>query len=318
MAPKTKTDLQTAIQSAPMLALVPQCPPAFGAEWAAIAPLVRSAPVQEEWMLVTPDLAKHWLATRNTGNRPIRDTRVSAITRDIRSGSYQQTHQGVAFDVDGVLCDGQHRLSAIVASGVPLMLRVTFGLSKDAFKGIDFGISPRRSSDDFARRGKTHYRNRASIARAIVLLETRERKYISHAQIDSTEGRFLDAIEWAIPLSAHKKAGILIAHAAAFAYAYTVRPADVSELASQTVSMVGLQENTPAYLLARSARSPQMKTDESGRTRPLQGDEASIAIMLKTLRACKAHIVGEKLGRLYDNSEGFDFFKSERLRLGLD
>ena len=43
------------------------------------------------------------------------------------------THQGIAFDENGVLQDGQHRLCAIVSANKPVDMMVTSGLSPDNF-----------------------------------------------------------------------------------------------------------------------------------------------------------------------------------------
>src|SRR5438046_2404287 len=56
--------------------------------------------------------AEQWLAA-NTANRPLSRSTVRGFADAMRSGEWLVTHQGVAFDTDGVLVDGQHRLAAI-------------------------------------------------------------------------------------------------------------------------------------------------------------------------------------------------------------
>src|SRR5262245_41386859 len=80
-----------------------------------------------QFMTVTPELAHAWL-TSNVKNRKLRDEVVKSYARDMVNGNWVITHQGVAFNDKHELIDGQHRLNAIVESGVPVMMLVTFGL----------------------------------------------------------------------------------------------------------------------------------------------------------------------------------------------
>lgn len=73
----------------------------------------------------------------NTGNRPIDKGHVRELARDIEQGRWHLTHQGVAFDVNGVLRDGQHRLMAIVHADRPVPIQVTRNLTEDALEAID-------------------------------------------------------------------------------------------------------------------------------------------------------------------------------------
>lgn len=68
---------------------------------------------------ITPEMAKEYLAF-NTINRPLRMRVVEGLMRDMKSGKFKLTHQGIAFDSCGNLIDGQHRLTACALSGVPI------------------------------------------------------------------------------------------------------------------------------------------------------------------------------------------------------
>lgn len=56
------------------------------------------------------------------------------------------THQGIAFDTNGRLIDGQHRLHAIIEAGVPIQISVTRGCSAASFSILDRGAN--RSQSD--------------------------------------------------------------------------------------------------------------------------------------------------------------------------
>ena len=88
--------------------------------------------------LITPERALDLLKV-NTDNRPLRDLYVRSLAQMMSGGEWQTTHQGIAIREDGVLADGQNRLAAIVASGRPQWMRVTYGLSFAACQVIDRG-----------------------------------------------------------------------------------------------------------------------------------------------------------------------------------
>lgn len=299
----------------PLMPLVPACPPGFSNEWGAVVPQLRAHPITELWIEITPEIADHWLETRNTKNRPIRAGRVDAIARDIRAGNYELTHQGVAFDVDGVLADGQHRLSAIVATDTPLVTRVSFGLSKTAIRAIDTNIGARRHGDIFSIEGISNGKARASIARSLVILETRDGKNVSFSQVESTYNRFKDAIVWASGVVARGRVNTTVA--GALAYAWSVYPDQTSAIGKAVSTLVGISEGSPAQALRTVIEGPRIRVTD-GKTKTLTGDDYTLCMMLKTLRCCEMHVKGLSLKKVYDTEEGFRFFKAERSKRGLD
>jgi hypothetical protein len=101
-------------------------------------------------MNVTPNMAIEWLKT-NTVNRPLRRSGIDYFHNLYRCGEWKLTHQGIAFGIDEVLKDGQHRLTFISelppGSVVPMM--VTHGMRNDTFGAIDVGMR-RTPSDEMA------------------------------------------------------------------------------------------------------------------------------------------------------------------------
>lgn len=99
--------------------------------------------MKSEIILITPEMAKNWLlcVDANHKNRNIRKNVVSKYARDMKRGGWKLTHQGIAFDVNGHLRDGQHRLSAIVEAGVPVRMLVTFDLEECSYEQIDTNLA---------------------------------------------------------------------------------------------------------------------------------------------------------------------------------
>ena len=85
---------------------------------------------------ITPEMAKRYLE-RNTKNRRLEPRVVERYASDMKEGRFGLTHQGIGFYEDGELADGQHRLSAIVKSGVSVKMLVTKGISKFSTMQID-------------------------------------------------------------------------------------------------------------------------------------------------------------------------------------
>lgn len=89
-------------------------------------------------VLITPEIAARWLSN-NSGNRRITPSRVSALASEMSSGRWILTGQAVQLDSTGRLIDGQHRLSAVVQSGVSVQMLVANGVDRSAQVVIDTG-----------------------------------------------------------------------------------------------------------------------------------------------------------------------------------
>src|SRR5271166_5672140 len=103
--------------------------------------------MKTEYKIVTPAMASEMLKRNKPNNRAIRKGWVQTLADSIKSGEWVTTHQGIAFSADGELIDGQHRLHAIVAAGLPVMLATTSGIDDPkAYMAIDQGV--RKTSAD--------------------------------------------------------------------------------------------------------------------------------------------------------------------------
>lgn len=101
-----------------------------------------ASPLSAIVMMVSPEMAKRWLERNHPNNRPITYKRAEAFANDIRADAWRLTHQAVAFDGEGLLIDGQHRLTAIVASGKPAEMLVIYNGAGSYHDPID-RVGPR-------------------------------------------------------------------------------------------------------------------------------------------------------------------------------
>lgn len=121
-----------------------------------------SAP-KEEWVRVTPQAAEAWLE-RNENNRTVVQNRVLQFAEDMEAGRWAEYHpHGISFDETGRLIDGQHRLHAVVVSGVPVTMRVTTGLPEQMHTVFDLG-APRTAGEILRRQGVRDPSHSAALA----------------------------------------------------------------------------------------------------------------------------------------------------------
>ena len=90
---------------------------------------------------ITPDFAERVLETKNSKNRSMRPANLKRLVNAIDNGEWILTNQGIAFDQDGNLLDGQHRLLAIVKTGKTLPIMVARNMDPKIFNCVDTGAA---------------------------------------------------------------------------------------------------------------------------------------------------------------------------------
>lgn len=114
---------------------------------------------------VTPGMADEWLLCNET-NRTFRPWLAARYARDMATGSWSFAGDPIRRTSDGVLLDGQHRLAAIVESGVTVRMVVIDGVEPDAQLVMDSGAK-RTFGDNLSIQGETSYNALASIVRIL-------------------------------------------------------------------------------------------------------------------------------------------------------
>lgn len=103
---------------------------------------------------ITPKKAAEFLKI-NTYNRPVREKHVKRLADAMLRGEWKLTGDTIKMN-GATLVDGQHRLWAVVKSGVSIQSYIARGVSSDAYACID-QIAPRSVADHFGRDGEKHY-----------------------------------------------------------------------------------------------------------------------------------------------------------------
>lgn len=102
---------------------------------------------------ISPDLARDLLAA-NRHNRNLRPARVAQLVDVMRRGEWILNGETIKVAADGTLLDGQHRLQAVVDSGVTIESLVMRGMPLGAQDTVDTGRR-RRLADILAIEGHT-------------------------------------------------------------------------------------------------------------------------------------------------------------------
>jgi hypothetical protein len=103
--------------------------------------ILRQPTKRERWttiLTITPEQAKDLLEGQPP-QRSVQNTVVQRYMADMEGARWEVTHQGIAFDEDGLLLDGQHRLWACFLSGHAFRTMVSFHLPRAVFDLLDGG-----------------------------------------------------------------------------------------------------------------------------------------------------------------------------------
>lgn len=219
--------------------------------------------IESTWVLVTPDLAKHYLSC-NTENRAIRPKHTNRLTHDMNEDRFKITHQGIAFDENGVLIDGQHRLNAIVASGKGQWLLVTTGLPSKSKQVVDNGA--RRRAADFM---PGAYRDqRAAVVRILLAVTAMEGPFtaqqlayeiqqVTDSAIQAAWDVFSDDFDELCGMSHEAAKNVATCGPAALLSAALVYPKRRMEWLEGLKTMVGLTPGDPRLALLRFRGGPK-------------------------------------------------------------
>lgn len=115
---------------------------------------------------VTPDLAEKWLGV-NTHNRHVRPAVVDRYARDMIEGEWQYNGDPIRISESNVVLDGQHRLLAVVQSGVSIRSLIVTGLPDESQNTMDIGTS-RTMGDQLRLSGEKDEARLAAILRLAV------------------------------------------------------------------------------------------------------------------------------------------------------
>jgi hypothetical protein len=247
-------------------------------------------------MTVTPGMAANWLEHANTHNRPVSDAYVERLARDMRNGHWVLTHEGIAFDPNGVLLDGQNRLWAVIQADVPVRMHVWFNVTPEALMVINCG-KPRSLADNLRLAGCCGDVDKSDLATLRAMLGRGGNVSMTSSEAAAHWARHRDAVAFAAKHMPYVDGvrGISTAEVravAARAY-YSADRRRLEEFCRVLRTSIARGDQDRAAILLRNHL-----TSTAGSSRL-----ARIERYRKTQRALKAFLRGQELTKLYAGEE---------------
>lgn len=260
-----------------------------------------------QWMDVSPAMATDWLRN-NFRNRTMSDDVIKAYARDMASGVWTATHQGIAFNDLDQLIDGQHRLRAIILSGVTVRMMVTFGLASKiegremtTMDAVDRGRTRSVADQLKIQHGMKNGSAIAMICASLAGLCQQERtRKLSVGQTLEIYREFQAEIDWVIDLKPRehglKSKGVL----AAVAFAITAAP-ELKPVCRMLFAGGDFAGPNPVGHLRKFLTSPDAILLNRGTDR---------GIAELTLEALFLHTRETQIGALFHGLDGLHHFRS--------
>lgn len=210
---------------------------------------------------VTPELAQQWLDNNNARNRKVRGPVVERYAHDMIEGRWLYNGEAIQFDRNNNLMNGQHRLKAIVRSGVAQPILIITGLDPAAHGTLDNGAR-RLPGDVLTISGFKEGRTLAAVANFALTLEAlphgaplRVNRVRTTADIEARVAGDLhlqNVVETVIPAMAPPKSLMTRAVASYTYYALSkVDSAATDEFFTGLLTLANLPQGSPIIALHR-------------------------------------------------------------------
>jgi hypothetical protein len=247
--------------------------------------------VRSKVQSITPKKAAELLEA-NTTNRPLSKPVVRAFAEAMKRGDWLVTHQGIAFDVNGVLVDGQHRLAAIIEADLPVELTVFTDVAEDTFDVLDTG-KRRNAADVLAIEGEKNSTMLAAMVRTVWLYENRPDLGWSGGKVAVTNHQIVQTLDQHPKLRDFLSVGEQVAAAtgmiksAAGAASYLVeqanKRADLTGWFDGIIDGAGLQRQDPQLLFRRVMFN--MARKQAGQVQRRRDTREHFALYVKAFNA---------------------------------
>ncbi len=253
-------------------------------------------------MTITPDLARKWLSTK-LENRTISLGDVTALAEAMRRGVFFTTNNCIAFDEDGHLSDGEHRLRACVLSGCTIVQWVMWGMTKRERDSIDKN-RPRSLAQQQAMDGKPNAGRCLSYVRLCAQILSGQHVMLKDAGLaDEWERMFQPGIDWVVEFLAGTASLRMAGIAGALAFAHKADPRAIEDFTKKIRDGEGIVKGDPAQAFFRWHRRFQ-----DDKNRKVSGSQRTL-IYRRVLRCAMAAVEGEQLSKIQDTDEGVRYFR---------
>jgi hypothetical protein len=247
--------------------------------------------VRSRVQTITPNKAAE-LLDANTTNRPLSRPVVRGFAEAMKRGEWVVTHQGIAFDINGTLIDGQHRLAAIVEADVPVDITVFTDVDEGTFDVLDTG-KRRNAADVLAIEGEKSATMLAAMVRTVWLFENRPDLNWSGGAAGVTNHQIMQTLDAHPKLRDFLAMGEQIAGAtgmiksaagaASYLTSHANRRTDLSAWYEGIVEGVGLDKSDPRLLFRRVMFN--MARKQAGQVMRRRDVREHVALYIKAFNA---------------------------------
>jgi hypothetical protein len=246
--------------------------------------------VRSRAQTITPRKAQEYLKL-NKVNRPLSKRIVHDFAEAMRRGEWQVTHQGIAFDTDGTLVDGQHRLAAIIEADTPIDITIFTDVPVGTFDVLDTG-KKRNAADVLAIDGEKSAVMLAAMVRTVWLYEHRPELNWSGGDAGVSNHQIVEALQQHPKLRDYLTIGEHIAAAtgmiksAAGAASYLVSqasPRDLTPWFDAITEGTGLTKGDPRLLFRRIMFAQTRK--QAGQVQRRRETREHVTLYLKAFNA---------------------------------
>jgi hypothetical protein len=140
---------------------------------ATLEQLIHNPPTNSRVVEFSPKLAEHVLEKLYGKNRKKKPAKIKEYVNSLLSGAWGLTGDTIKFGSDGMLKEGQNRLSACVRAGKPLVTHVVFGIDPGLFARMDIGKN-RSGADVFTIRGVNYANHVSNAVRWLLILTSKD------------------------------------------------------------------------------------------------------------------------------------------------
>lgn len=223
--------------------------------------------IRIELRLASPAWAESMLG-RNTHNRQLSTKNVAKISDAIARNAWQLNGDCIIFDRNGVLTNGQHRLTAIAAGNIAIPVLVVHGVEPESFA----------TTDQHAKRMASHvlsiekYKNTATLSRALAFQKRYDEGKITYSSaLHLTNDEVLDVLarhprmpECAAWARKHNKPTIPYGTLTFLYYQLTgLHAAKAESFFKAVIDGIGKQENSHEQLLDKRLKGMSNKKELS-------------------------------------------------------
>lgn len=158
-----------------------------------------------EFCTVTPEMAAI-LLRRNEHNRSLVASGVREWCEALRRGEWAVNGEAIIISDAGELNDGQHRLTAVIETGIPMQTLIVFGVSRDSRLSIDLG-KKRTAAHVLGMDGISNGAMLAAAMKVIINLRSNGGTLDAHRSVAMIKTELADHPDLRLSLGATVKAG---------------------------------------------------------------------------------------------------------------